>query len=735
MKGWLLEKQWRVVLGGILLVAVPILGLALFVYFTMAQSLEALLVQTCRDNVADCVYAVTAKLDGDITTGRLFASRLLLHGEILKKDQPGLTSHLKTLLTISSSLERAVITSPQGVLLADYPPDPELLGRNFSSRDWYRGVSRQWTPYVSDYYQRRAAPRNLVFSLAIPIKSQDNHILGILVMQPKADYFQVALGRTEKKRVAITIIDRDGRVIYFSGPKREQSEDISSYPLIRKLRQGLSGEEKITALHGWKTVIAAYRPAPWGWGVIAESSIKEAMAPFTSATLSLTIFSAVMLLLGGFGAYRGIDLILSVQRLGRELQQANDAMQVHQHQLAESNDRLTVASKTKSDFLANMSHELRTPLNSIIGFSEVLRDELFGPLNPKQKEYVEYIDSSGGHLLRLINDILDLAKVESGKMELELTAFVLKETLNLSLTMLREKALQHGINLGLEVEPEAEGEVVLDERKFKQIMYNLLSNAVKFTPSGGRVTVSVRRLPPAQSPIPPGTTAKTGWLEICVADTGIGIQPEDLGRIFQEFTQLSPVYTKTHEGTGLGLALTKRLVELHGGRIWVESEPGLGSRFYFTIPQKASDSPAPVFAAPAVSPWSERNERVVLVIDDAPQTLMILKNSLQSEDVRVVKAEGGPKGLEEARRIRPDLIILDLLMPEMNGFEVLEALKSKEETAAIPVIVFTAMDLSAENKARLREKAKAIVEKGVVSQDAFVEQVQQVLRGQFLVAE
>ena len=188
MKGWLLDKKWRVVLGGILLVAVPILGLAFFVYFTMAQSLEALLVQTCRDNVADCVYAVTAKLDGDITIGKLFASRLLLHGEILKNDQPGLTSHLKTLLAISSSFERAIITSPQGILLADYPPDPEMPGQRF-------------------------------------------------------------------------------------------------------LLSGL---------------------VPRGF---------PAMDP---------------------------------QRLGRELQQANDAMQVHQQQLAESNDRLTVASKTKSDFLANM---------------------------------------------------------------------------------------------------------------------------------------------------------------------------------------------------------------------------------------------------------------------------------------------------------------------------------------------------------------------------------------------
>jgi signal transduction histidine kinase len=228
------------------------------------------------------------------------------------------------------------------------------------------------------------------------------------------------------------------------------------------------------------------------------------------------------------------------------------------------------ANIAKSDFLANMSHELRTPLNSVIGFSEVLLDQMFGPINKKQQEYVNNILTSGIHLLYLINDILDLSKVESGKMELDLSCFSLWESLDASLMMLREKALKGGIDLHMELAPQADLSIVADQRKLKQIMFNLLSNAVKFTPVGGTVVVSALR--------------DGDFIEITVADTGIGIKREDISKLFQTFTQLESVYTKEYEGTGLGLVLSRRLVELHGGRIWVVSEFGSWSRFSFTIP-------------------------------------------------------------------------------------------------------------------------------------------------------
>ncbi len=255
-----------------------------------------------------------------------------------------------------------------------------------------------------------------------------------------------------------------------------------------------------------------------------------------------------------------------------ELQILNDELILRRNEAEEAKTQADAATKAKSDFLANMSHELRTPLNSIIGFSEVMQDELLGSLNDSQRDNVGYIMSAGRHLLSLINDILDLSKVEAGRMALEPEAVSLRELLEAAMVMQKEKAIKHGINLCLELGHGADITIEADQRKLKQIVFNLLSNALKFTPDGGTVALAARKL------------ADTNEIEISVTDTGIGIKPEDIKRLFTEFTQLETAYTKEYEGTGLGLALTKRLVELHGGRIWVESEFGKGSRFAFVLP-------------------------------------------------------------------------------------------------------------------------------------------------------
>jgi signal transduction histidine kinase len=238
-------------------------------------------------------------------------------------------------------------------------------------------------------------------------------------------------------------------------------------------------------------------------------------------------------------------------------------------EIADKSQQLEAASRHKSEFLANMSHELRTPLNAIIGFSEVLLERMFGEVNEKQTEYLQDILSSGQHLLSLINDILDLSKIEAGRMELALAPFHFPSALENAVTLLKERAGRHGIALTLDVDPRL-GELVGDERKIKQILLNLLSNAVKFTPEGGRITLKA--------------VLTDGSVQISVSDTGVGIAPEDQEAIFEEFRQVGSDEGRKREGTGLGLTLTKKFVEMHGGKIWVESEVGTGSTFTFSLP-------------------------------------------------------------------------------------------------------------------------------------------------------
>ena len=242
-------------------------------------------------------------------------------------------------------------------------------------------------------------------------------------------------------------------------------------------------------------------------------------------------------------------------------------------EIEDKSRQIEAANRHKSEFLANMSHELRTPLNAIIGFSEVLGERMFGELNEKQAEYTEDILSSGRHLLSLINEILDLSKVEAGRMELELATFDLPLAIDNARTFVRERAAKHGINLDVTVD-ERLGDFVGDERKIKQVLLNLLSNAVKFTPEGGRIGIKARQA--------------DGSVEISVSDTGIGISPEDQAKIFEEFRQVGSDYAHKVEGTGLGLTLAKKFVELHGGKIWVESKVGKGSTFSFTLPERSS---------------------------------------------------------------------------------------------------------------------------------------------------
>jgi CheY-like chemotaxis protein len=531
----------------------------------------------------------------------------------------------------------------------------------------------------------------------------------------------------------------------------------------------------------------------------------------------------------------------------------------------QKNAELEDASRMKSEFLANMSHELRTPLNAIIGFSEVLRDGLMGDLTDKQRGFISDIFGSGKHLLSLINDILDLSKVEAGRMTLDLESMPVGSMFVNSLSIIREKAASRRIRVDLDIGDEDHGVIQADPRKVKQILYNMLSNAVKFTPEGGHVTLRarpVRRAAVGRAsgswtgryfPLP--DSAFADFLEIRVTDSGIGIPPEALAQLFRPFSQIDSGLARKFEGTGLGLAMVKLLAELHGGSVAVESTVGEGSCFTVWLPSRLSGeeavtSHAAVEAAPLEAPtgartalvvedddksaelirvqleaegftvlhaasaeaalvlavqqplvlitldimlpnmdgWeflgrikqvpalsaipvviisivAERNKGFalgaaavmqkpisreelygtlvnlglfplsedrslkVLVVDDDPKAVELIALRFEGLAATVLRAYGGREAIEAARRQLPDLIVLDLMMPEVNGFDVVEALKGRSETARIPIVIVTAKQITLEDRAKLNGYVSTIMEKSGFDPEGFTAEIRRAMSG------
>jgi PAS domain S-box-containing protein len=537
--------------------------------------------------------------------------------------------------------------------------------------------------------------------------------------------------------------------------------------------------------------------------------------------------------------------------------------------LQQKNLELEEAGRMKSAFLANMSHELRTPLNAIMGFSEVLRDGMMGEMTDQQRVLAIKIFSSGQHLLSLINDILDLSKVEAGKMTLDLEPVPVSSLFVNGMSIVREKAASRRVGLVLDVADEL-GSIQADTRKVKQIVYNLLSNAVKFSHEGGQVTLRAGLVPRAEvgRPSVPWTgrtfpladNAFTDFLEIRVTDNGIGISPEGLDHLFTPFSQIDSGLARKFEGTGLGLALVKLLAELHGGTVAVESAAGQGSCFAVWLPLRAlegealapvkgparphvevaagprvalvveddfksadlirlhleaegfavlhaaSAETALVLAAqqplslitldimlPNMDGWdflgrikqvpalmhipvviisivADRNRgfslgaaaimqkpmsrqelsdslvdlgllplargRIlnVLVIDDDPDAVELIAVRIQGLATTVLRSYGGREGIVAARQGLPDLIVLDLMMPEVNGFDVVEALSEEPETARIPILVVTAKHITAEDRAKLNGFVTTIMEKTEFSRDRFAAEVRRAMAGRTVVA-
>ncbi len=399
---------------------------------------------------------------------------------------------------------------------------------------------------------------------------------------------------------------------------------------------------------------------------------------FTYATLIALGILLMGLLVGTYAISRNalVARQLALEKrdhLNAELEKANAALELKS---AEADH----ANKLKSQFLASMSHELRTPLNAISGFSELLAEQLAGPLTNKQKRFLTHIREASAHLLQLINDILDLSKIEAGEVRLELTPMTAAPVVEEVIAGL--SAIAQNKAIAIHSQCPAAFVVQADRRRLKQMLYNLLSNALKFTPENGRIDVTVEQ--------------REGGCLFEVADTGPGIAEADQQIIFEEFRQAAAPANGVKEGTGLGLSITRKLVERHGGYMELESKSGEGSRFRFWLPGAISERHRAATEAnqpqPVLASYSHRSSPLILVVDDDENACELIKNVLESAGYAVATSNSSAGALQAMRELKPDLITLDLLMPGCNGFGTLYELKAAHKDSLPPVVIVSVVD-------------------------------------------
>jgi signal transduction histidine kinase/ActR/RegA family two-component response regulator len=390
-------------------------------------------------------------------------------------------------------------------------------------------------------------------------------------------------------------------------------------------------------------------------------------------------------------------------------------------QLQLTNTQLIESHRLKDSFLANMSHELRTPLNAILGMTESLQEHIFGAVNDRQLDALQTVERSGNHLLELINDILDLAKIESGQIDLDFAIASIPSIAQASLEFVKQQALKKQIQLTIKLAPNLPN-LLIDERRIRQALINLLNNAVKFTPTGGgAVTLEVTQLPSV-----PNKTADTtqDYLQISISDTGIGIAPENIQKLFQPFIQIDSALNRQFEGTGLGLALVKRIVELHGGYVDLTSELGVGSCFSILLPCLPLSNPQteigsgnrpvkPLETELATTYTDVRQDFLILIVDDDEVNSMTVSSYLKVKGYRVLLAKDGKEAIALTKAHKPDLILMDIQMPVMDGLEATQQIRLDPNLVDIPIIALTALAMAGDRERFLEAGASDYLAKPV----------------------
>jgi signal transduction histidine kinase/ActR/RegA family two-component response regulator len=630
--------------------------------------------------------ALTALEDSYAHRPTLIAA--LRDGSHANYDAPAVLAVLKDLRVVQSGTLLAAIVDPAGDFWNNEDPgQPNLIGQSFAARDWYQGAVRTGKVYVSKAFAAAATGAPLVIAISDPIRADGRYapngtMVGILVVGFQLTATQGLFSDfAHNQGVAIEVTDQAGVIVALSGAVPTKLVTDTSAGVAAALK-GKSTVARIN-FHG-EDDFAAFSPVSGvGWTVVSSIPASVALADANRLRGDVLAITIVLLaLLAGtkivlylvFRDGRAVNLALTGANSSLE-----QRVRARTAEVEASNRELRAANGHKTAFLSNMSHELRTPLNSIIGFSELLIDSSRQFPQPTRQQFLEQIHSSGKHLLGLINDILDLSKIEAGQMELRLQKVSVAGVVAQVASTVEPMAAHKQIHV--ETEAENAGQIVADESKVRQMILNLVSNAIKFSPEGGRVTIRAARV--------------GDRLEIVVADHGIGIAKDDLPLLFKEFQQIDSGVNRRQQGTGLGLTLTRSFAILHGGDVSVQSELGSGSTFTIDLPIEAR-SPVRVVRPPDLgfdgNGGGDPSRPLVLVVEDDPVAAELLTRQLERAGFRSEIARTGVEAVSKASESAPVAITLDILLPDLDGWDVLRRLKLDRVTSGIPVIVISVVD-------------------------------------------